>query len=105
MLGSAIRMLDSCGLDIGGLSAALAASAALSDEAARAGAVPSATVLIGNHNGAHRTHVITGKESVRADSIFPVASVTKAILATAIMRLVDQQHLRLDARIVDFVPG
>lgn len=38
------------------------------------------------------------------ETVFPLASITKAFTGTAVMRLVERGRLRLDDRIVDFLP-
>jgi len=45
------------------------------------------------------------KAPVTTDTVFDLASVTKQITATAIMRLVDQGKIKLDDPIIQYLPG
>lgn len=47
--------------------------------------------------------IVTGAP-VSADSLFQIGSISKVYTATAIMRLVDQQQLRLDTRVAEVIP-
>src|SRR4051812_43206665 len=84
---------------------ALPAVSNVVDEIVRSRVYPSAAVLLGNHDGIVWTHVAPGDEGVRIDSAFPIASVTKPIVAAAVMQLLEGGYLRLDDPVSKFVPG
>jgi CubicO group peptidase (beta-lactamase class C family) len=48
---------------------------------------------------------IDDPQTITADTIFPVASISKTIAATAIMRLVEQGKLDLEAPVQRYLPG
>lgn len=72
-----------------------------------AGALPSAIVAIGNADGLLAIEAVPGPRDggVTTDSLYFLASVTKPIVATAVMQLVDEGRLDLHAPIQRFVPG
>ena len=43
------------------------------------------------------------RQSVRADSLFRIASISKPITAAAVLRLVEANRLTLDARVLDYI--
>ena len=48
---------------------------------------------------------VVKKTPVAYDTLFRLASMTKLVTAIAVMQLVEQNHLSLDAPITDFLPG
>jgi CubicO group peptidase (beta-lactamase class C family) len=74
--------------------------------AVREGGYPSAVIAAANAERTFLTHVVTHPERAPAalDSIFLLASITKPILATAVMRLVEQGRLTLAEPIVKYIP-
>jgi CubicO group peptidase (beta-lactamase class C family) len=72
------------------------------------GAIPGIVTLIAHHDGIHVDAVgamtIAGKEPVRRDTIFRIASITKPITAAATMILIDDGKVRLDDPIEHWLP-
>lgn len=73
--------------------------------------IPGAALIIGRHGKTPGVELF-GRQSdapdappIRSDSIFLVASLTKPVVASAILRLVEQGHLTLDERVEEFLPG
>jgi CubicO group peptidase (beta-lactamase class C family) len=79
---------------------------AVAEDAVRAGPYPSALVAVANAETTFMTHVVAhpDRAPVRKDSIFLLASITKPIVATAIMRLVEEGRLLLSDPIVKYIP-
>jgi CubicO group peptidase (beta-lactamase class C family) len=79
---------------------------AAAEAAVRDGGYPSAVIAAANAERTFLTHVATHPERAPAalDSIFLLASITKPIVATAIMRLVEQGRLTLADPIVKYIP-
>ena len=82
----------------------LAETAAMIEQAVRSGAYPSAVLALGNRAGTFWTHVVPGEDGVRLDSIVPIASITKPIVATAVMRLVERGRLLLNDPVAKVIP-
>jgi len=72
----------------------------------RGGRVPVAALAIGDALGNSRSATFTGpgEPAVAADGLFFLASVTKAIFATAMMQLVEDAKLSLDRPIAEWIP-
>jgi CubicO group peptidase (beta-lactamase class C family) len=81
-------------------------AAAAAEAAVRTGGYPSAVIAAANAETTFLTHVVSHPERAPAalDSIFLLASITKPIVATAIMRLVEQGRLLLGDPIVKYIP-
>jgi serine-type D-Ala-D-Ala carboxypeptidase len=79
---------------------------AAAEAAVRDGGYPSAVIAAANAERTFLTHVATHPERapVTLDSIFLLASITKPIVATAVMRLVEQGRLTLADPIVKYIP-
>jgi CubicO group peptidase (beta-lactamase class C family) len=79
---------------------------AAADTAVATGGYPSAVIAAANAERTFLTHVATHPERPPAalDSIFLLASITKPIVATAVMRLVEQGRLTLADTIVKYIP-
>ena len=72
-----------------------------------AAGIPGAVAMIGNRAGVTETIVIGengGGAPLAADSVFQLASMTKAIVSVAAMQLVEQGKLSLDAPLGDLLP-
>jgi CubicO group peptidase (beta-lactamase class C family) len=72
------------------------------------GDIPGIVTLIGRgdeiHVDAIGTKTLEGKEAIRRDTIFRIASITKPITSAAAMMLVDDGKLRLDDSIEPWLP-
>jgi serine-type D-Ala-D-Ala carboxypeptidase len=79
---------------------------AVAEDAVHKGPYPSAVLAVANANTTILTHTVAHPERapVREDGIFLLASITKPIIATAIMRLVEQGRLLLSDPIVEYIP-
>jgi CubicO group peptidase (beta-lactamase class C family) len=78
----------------------------LTARAVREGALPSAVVAIGDAAGPLALEAFPGAldPRVSTDSLYFLASVTKPIVSTAIMQLVDEGRLALDAPLQRVIP-
>lgn len=76
-------------------------------EAVRAGVIPSAVVAVADRTGTIALDIFPGPSTprLRTDSIFFLASLTKPVVATGIMRLVEQGLVDLQAPIERYVPA
>lgn len=76
-------------------------------EAVRAGVLPSAVVAVADSAGTLAIEIFPGPttQRLRTDSIFFLASLTKPVVATAVMRLVEQGLVDLQAPITQYVPS
>ncbi len=76
-------------------------------EAVRAGLIPSAVVAVADSTGTIALDIFPGPSTprLRTDSIFFLASQTKPVVATGIMRLVEQGLVDLQAPIERYVPA
>jgi len=79
---------------------------AVAEDAVRSGPYPSAVIAVANAEATILTHAVSHPERApaREDSIFLLASITKPIVATAIMRLVEEGRLLLSDPIVRHIP-
>src|SRR5215212_359168 len=79
---------------------------AAAEAAVRAGGYPSAVLAVANAKTTILTHTVSHPDyaPVTLDSIFLLASITKPIIATAIMRLVEEGRLLLSEPIVKYIP-
>ena len=69
------------------------------------GQLPCAVFGVAGADGIRAIHAVSGRRStVRPDSIFFIASVTKAIVATAVMQYVDEGRLDLRAPLARYLP-
>lgn len=80
------------------------------EQAIANGNIPGAVVLVARkgkivHHKAFGTADEAGKEPLRTDHIFRIASQTKAITATAVMMLWEEGHFRLDDPISRWIPA
>ena len=76
-------------------------------EAVRAGVIPSAVVAVADSTGTLSIDIFPGPttQRLRADSIFFLASLTKPVVATAVMRLVERGLVDLQVPIAQYVPS
>ena len=82
---------------------------AVCEQAISDGDIPGAVVLVARkgkivHHKAFGTADGEGKEPLRTDHIFRIASQTKAITATAVLMLWEEGHFRLDDPISRWIP-
>jgi CubicO group peptidase (beta-lactamase class C family) len=79
---------------------------AAAEAAVRDGGYPSAVIAAANAEHTFLTHVARHPERAPAafDSIFLLASITKPIVATAVMRLAEQGRLTLADPVVKYIP-
>jgi CubicO group peptidase (beta-lactamase class C family) len=64
----------------------------------------SATCFAGHHTAGQAVAAQPDTGCLKEDAIFLVASITKPIVATAVMLLMERGHLTLADRVVDFLP-
>ncbi|MGH7061579.1 MAG: serine hydrolase domain-containing protein, partial [Stellaceae bacterium] len=79
------------------------------DEAVARGDVPGVVAMAGTragpaYEGAFGTRALEGGAPISADTVFWIASMTKAVTSTAAMQLVEQGRLALDAPIGAVLP-
>jgi CubicO group peptidase (beta-lactamase class C family) len=79
-------------------------AAAVAEDVVHAGTHPSAVLAVANRDETVWTHVVSGQDTVNINSIFLLASITKPVLATAIMRLVEQGRLMLHFPVAGYLP-
>jgi CubicO group peptidase (beta-lactamase class C family) len=79
---------------------------AVAEDAVRNGPYPSAVLAVANAESTILAHTVAHPERapVREDGIFLLASITKPIIATAIMRLVEEGRLLLTDPVIQYVP-
>jgi len=73
-------------------------------EAVSADAYPAAVMALHSKNELIRSAAFNGREKVGPNYLFPIASITKPILAVAVMQLVEQDDLALDSPVTDVLP-
>lgn len=113
LLGAAAGLSLSCGHASGGSMTGFTDQglarlrATLKDHVAR-GSAPGLVALVSRGGETHAfalgAKALDGKEPVRRDTMFRVASMTKPITATAVMMLVDEGRLRLDEPVDRLLP-
>jgi D-alanyl-D-alanine carboxypeptidase len=111
LLGGAVA-LSACGdpaTSPGDRLAPVALQARL-DSIARAFGVPGAVVAVRRPDG--RAYTLTvgvadlaSRRAVRAEDRFRIGSITKPMVATVVLQLVDEGRLALDGRLADYLPG
>ncbi|WP_310496646.1 serine hydrolase domain-containing protein [Sandarakinorhabdus sp.] len=74
-----------------------------------AGGIPGAVALVGNRSGTIAEVAVgtrgPGGPALTTDSLFQIASMTKAVTSVAVMQLVEQGRLALDEDIGTLLPG
>lgn len=75
-------------------------------DAVRAGVLPGAVVAVADSSGVASVQVIVGPRTprLRVESIFFLASVTKPIVASAVLGLVDRGLIDLDEPVMRYIP-
>jgi CubicO group peptidase (beta-lactamase class C family) len=76
----------------------------IAEEAVSSAALPSVVLAVARGNGEPFVQVCPGGDGATAGTIFPIASITKPILGTAIMQLVEGGHLLLNAPVARYLP-
>src|SRR5712691_2971502 len=86
--------------------ARLQRAVAVAEEAVHNGPYPSAVIAVANAEATILTHTVWHPDRAPAaqDSIFLLASITKPIVATAIMRLIEEGRLLLSDPIARYIP-
>jgi serine-type D-Ala-D-Ala carboxypeptidase len=82
----------------------LRVAASIADTAVRDGSHSTAIIAVADRRDVLWTHTVPGADEAALDSIFLVASLTKPIIASAIMRLVERGHLLLDLPVATYIP-
>lgn len=79
----------------------------VADTVSREPAVPIAALAVATGDSLLRSEVFTAAEAPAPDPLtaFPVASITKPIVATAVMQLVERGVLVLTTPVVEYLPG
>jgi CubicO group peptidase (beta-lactamase class C family) len=77
---------------------------AILDDVVASGGQACALAAVANRDGVVWSHAVPGAERVSADSIFLLASITKPMLATGVMRLVEQGRLLLEKPVRAYLP-
>ncbi len=105
MTGLPIGAPEECGFDAGRLQRACD----LLDGWARSGEVPAAALCVGGRGRTVAPH-LTGRQRpgadapLRDDALFLVASITKPVTVTAVMRLVERGAVALEDPVAAYVP-
>jgi CubicO group peptidase (beta-lactamase class C family) len=84
--------------------ARLARAGAVADEAVAAGLYGGVVVAVGNAAGTLWMHTAADSTPVSLDTIFPVASVTKPVVALAVMQLAEAGRLLLNDPVARVIP-
>lgn len=79
-------------------------AAAAAEETVRAGTYSSAVLAVGDRARIIWSHSVPGDDRTGMDTIFAIASVTKPIVATALMQLVERGRLLLNDPVARFIP-
>lgn len=82
----------------------MARVAQIVDEAVARGPLPSIVVAWGDREQQVWSHVAPGNDGITLESLFPIASITKPIVATAVMQLVEQGRLLLSDTVASLLP-
>ena len=69
------------------------------------GELPSAVIGVVDDSGRREVMAVSGRQQVHEDSVIFIASVTKAIVATAVMQYVDEGRLDLHAPLAHYLPA
>ena len=79
-------------------------AARIADEAVQRDKLPNIAIVCGDRERRFWSHIAPGQDGVTLDSIFPIASITKPVIATAVMQLVEQGRLLISDPVALFVP-
>lgn len=76
----------------------------IADEAVARDKLPSIVIACSNREQTVWSYVAPGDDGVTLESLFPIASITKPVVATAVMQLVEQGRLLVSDPVASFVP-
>ena len=79
-------------------------AAAIAEAAVADGSHPTAVIAVANSRETLWTTVVPGNDGAALDSTFLLASITKPIVSTAVMRLVEQGLLLLNLPVASYLP-
>lgn len=79
-------------------------AALAAERSVNAGAHPTALLAVANRQRTLWTHLVPGADAVREDAIFLLASITKPVLATALIQLVEEGRLLLQRPAAEVLP-
>lgn len=79
-------------------------AARVAEDAVAHGPQPTALIAVADSKETLWTYVVAGEDGAKVDSIFPLASISKSIIATAIMRLVEEGLLGLNVSVAHYLP-
>ncbi len=77
---------------------------AVAEEAVTAGDYATAVLAVANRESVMWRHVVPGNAQIAWDSIFPVASITKPVVVTALMQLVERGRAVLSDPVAEYLP-
>ena len=79
-------------------------AAAVAEEAVASGEYATAVFAVANHEGILWRYVVPGDDGVAWESVFPIASITKPIIVTALMQLVERGRAVLNDPVAEYLP-
>jgi CubicO group peptidase (beta-lactamase class C family) len=79
-------------------------AAKVAEEAVKAEDYQSAVLAVANREGILWRHVVSGDDGVVWESIFPIASITKPMVVTALMQLVERGRAVLSDPVAEYIP-
>ena len=79
-------------------------AAVVAEEAVKAGDYRTAVLAVADHDGLLWRHVVPGGDGVAWNSIFPIASITKPMVVTALMQLVERGRAVLSDPVAEYIP-
>lgn len=82
----------------------LAPARATADELVQRGTYGSIVIAVGDARQTQWTHVVPGPDQATLKTVYRIASVTKPIVALAVMQLVEQGQILLNDPVVRFIP-
>lgn len=82
----------------------LEAAARVAEEAVASGTHPCAVLAVANSAETVWTHTVSGEDEAALDDVFLLASITKPVVGTAVMQLVEQGRLLLDEPVARTIP-
>jgi serine-type D-Ala-D-Ala carboxypeptidase len=82
----------------------LAHAARIADDAVASGQHPGALIVVANSAERVWTHLAPGADGLSERSIFLLASISKPVTATAVMRLVEDGRLLLNLPVAHYIP-
>jgi CubicO group peptidase (beta-lactamase class C family) len=79
-------------------------AAAVADFAVKSGSHPCVVVAAANREETLWSYIVSGEDRAEEDTVFLLASITKPVMATAIMQLVEQGKLLLSRPAAEYLP-